>query len=624
LSGSDDTTIRLWETETGRCVRTFEGHTEGVNSVSLSADGCWALSGSKDSTLRLWNVELLTNGKQPLAPPSLCRVASAERASDIQMRFAELLDSARSSAVRGDYATTIRQVRAARELPGYAKAREALELQTIAGRHSVRRRLLGGWCAKTFPGHMDAVNAVSMTRDGLYLFSASQDGTVGMWDLATGQCVRKFSGHAGGIRHIVVTQNGRLLLAATSRGSLRLWKTFDGVRLPTFKGPFGHVRAISLSADDRWVVSGGGEGHLRLWEMSSGRCIKRFARGLGKASTASLSGDGHLALSDGDDRRMHLWGVASGNHIRTFRGSIGILHSVAFSADGRWVLSAGSKGLGLWEVATGECVRSFDGHQGVVSSAVLSPDGGWALSGGFDSSVRLWEVSTGRSVRTFHGHNGRVLSVCLSADCRWALSGSEDKTMRLWELDWEYDFPGWANWDENARRHLDSFLTLHTPFAAKLPHDWRRSNDEIVLALTRSGRPAWNDSDFRALLEDLQYRGYGWLRPEGIRIELEKMAAVWRLASATAVTVHRGSSHEISGRAVMMGDMVLPSDLDVARSRKALALAQELSLTRNPEAAARLNELQRVAKSVICGYALTAEDYRTLMNFVKTSGRDAK
>ncbi len=43
--------------ESGRCLRTCEGHTDEVTSVALSADGRWALSGSDDKTLRLWEVE---------------------------------------------------------------------------------------------------------------------------------------------------------------------------------------------------------------------------------------------------------------------------------------------------------------------------------------------------------------------------------------------------------------------------------------------------------------------------------------------------------------------------------------------------------------------------------------
>jgi WD40 repeat protein len=55
LSGSSDTTLKLWEVATGREVRTFKGHTNRVRSVAYSPDGRWALSGGPDGSI-LWDI----------------------------------------------------------------------------------------------------------------------------------------------------------------------------------------------------------------------------------------------------------------------------------------------------------------------------------------------------------------------------------------------------------------------------------------------------------------------------------------------------------------------------------------------------------------------------------------
>ena len=56
LASSWDTTLRLWDIETGETVRIFSGHTEWVNACALSTNDRYALSASSDHTLRLWAI----------------------------------------------------------------------------------------------------------------------------------------------------------------------------------------------------------------------------------------------------------------------------------------------------------------------------------------------------------------------------------------------------------------------------------------------------------------------------------------------------------------------------------------------------------------------------------------
>jgi WD40 repeat protein len=179
-------------------------------------------------------------------------------------------------------------------------------------------------------------------------------------------------------------------------------------------------------------------------------------------------------------------------------------------------------------VGSGHCLRTFEGHTGGVNAVALSGDGRWALSGSNDKTLKLWEVGSGRCVRTFEGHTYGVTAVALSGDGRWALSGSGDNTLILWFLDWELADNGPADWDEGARPVLEVFLSSHTSYLASLPTDRQPSEEEITRALTRGGKPAWTDDDFQQLLGALGCAGYGWLNPEGVRRELEKMAAEWK------------------------------------------------------------------------------------------------
>ncbi|MGA9769773.1 MAG: TIR domain-containing protein [Blastocatellia bacterium] len=68
LTGSNDKTVRLWEVETGRCLRILEGHLSGIRSVAWSADQRRAFSGDSNGGIRVWDLsEFVTEAQTPKA-----------------------------------------------------------------------------------------------------------------------------------------------------------------------------------------------------------------------------------------------------------------------------------------------------------------------------------------------------------------------------------------------------------------------------------------------------------------------------------------------------------------------------------------------------------------------------
>jgi len=147
LTGVNDKTVRLWDLETGRCLRVLEGHTNLVLTVAWSTDQRRALSGSADSTLRLWDVE---TGR-------CLRVLEGH--TDVVWNVALSADHCHALSSSED------------------KTVRLWDVET-------------GHCLRVLEGHIERVLSVAWSADCSYVLSGSADSTVRLWEVQTGRCLR--------------------------------------------------------------------------------------------------------------------------------------------------------------------------------------------------------------------------------------------------------------------------------------------------------------------------------------------------------------------------------------------------------------------------------------------------
>jgi WD40 repeat protein/predicted MPP superfamily phosphohydrolase len=293
----------------------------------------------------------------------------------------------------------------------------------------------GGPLLRTLAGHAENVWAVAVTPDGAHTVSASQDGTLKLWDLDRGTEIRTLSGHAGWVRDVAVTSDGARVVSASEDRTLKLWDLDQGAEIRTLTGHDNVVLTVAVTPDGQRAISGSHDKTLRLWDLDRGVVIHTFTGHAKSVRSVAVTPDGKRAVSASEDHTLKLWDLERGTEIHTFTGHARGVRAVAVTPDGKRAVSASEdRTLKLWDLEAGVELQTLTGHDREVLAVAVSPDGARALSASADGTLMLWDLDRGVRLRTVARHSAVIWTVAITPDGARAVSASADATIQLWDL----------------------------------------------------------------------------------------------------------------------------------------------------------------------------------------------
>ncbi|MGN6177040.1 MAG: WD40 repeat domain-containing protein, partial [Streptosporangiaceae bacterium] len=304
------------------------------------------------------------------------------------------------------------------------------------------------------PAGPSIVHAVAFSPGGTLLATAGGDGTVRLWNPATGRAVGKTlrASARHGVNGVAFNRSGTLLASAGGDGTVRLWNTATSRRVGKIlhasartTARYG-VRAVAFSPNGKLLATGGADGTVRLWNTATGRPVRAPLHASARWGVygVAFSPDGKLLATAGGDNTVRLWDPATGQPVgkslQTGSGPHGGVNKVAVSRDGKLLAIVYDDGtVRLWNPATGRPGATLHATTGSTvygaNAAAFSPNGKLLATGGADGTVRLWNLVTGRPTgATLHAsaQNNGVHAVAFSPDGKLLAGGAGDGTVRLW------------------------------------------------------------------------------------------------------------------------------------------------------------------------------------------------
>ena len=331
--------LGIWDTETGKRLKTLELSDRNLRSIDMTPDGKNAIVSGYQNRAAIWDLET----------------------------------GERSLALQGGHAWQIWDVEFS---PDGSKAATASLDQTA--------RL---WDAKTgkliavLSGHNDRVQYVTFSPSGKYVFSGSgPNHTTGrIWDATTGKPIQVLQGHTDKILHARFSKDEKRVLTGSEDNTARLWDVASGKELHQFKHG-STITTAEFSPDEKSILTASSGVLSKYWTTESGY---RLNEGSGPSNEHSAK----------------LWNAKTGALRAHMEHLAGV--KASFTADGKQVITVSKGEIVIWS-DTGKRVISKANPIANSGTTVFSPDRQRMMFLTDKSPAELWNISTLTKTRDYN------------------------------------------------------------------------------------------------------------------------------------------------------------------------------------------------------------------------------
>ncbi|KAF2220863.1 WD40-repeat-containing domain protein [Elsinoe ampelina] len=298
ITGSDDTSINIFDLRTGILRKRLEGHEGGV--WALSCDGDTLVSGSTDRSVRVWN---MTTGQcmqtfQGHTSTVRCLVILKPTKTGEDADGNAIMHPSEPVIITGSRDSTLRVWKLPK--PDSPQMHQAGPPENESDNQ---------YALRTLNGHHNSVRAIAAHGDTLV--SGSYDCRVYVWKISTGELVHRLQGHSQKVYSVVLDHERNRCISGSMDNLVKVWSLDTGSCLFTLEGHTSLVGLLELSHGN--LVSAAADSTLRVWDPDTGHCRSTLSAHTG--AITCFQHDGAKVIS-GSDRTLKMWDIKTGECVR--------------------------------------------------------------------------------------------------------------------------------------------------------------------------------------------------------------------------------------------------------------------------------------------------------------------
>ena len=295
--------------------------------------------------------------------------------------------------------------------------------------------------------HATRADILAYSSDGKTLATGRYD-RISLWDIGTGKLIKSYKREESVIHTLKITGDGKTLLCKGYDGSVRLWdiatgekKDFLSKSAQGFNALLRHVLGSNVTEadlylnknnDDSIFAVGFENGEIRLEDAITGEHLKTLQDRKGRKNYVhqlAFSPDGTLLVSNTSETPLHLWNVNSGKLLNTLTENPRIRGILTFSKDGKTLACQSSKMVELWDVAT----QTLRATLTEIDVLTFSPDSKTVAGANWKGEIKVWDSNTGDKLLSFTTrHINGIQSLVYSPDSK-TIASEHGGTIQLWD-----------------------------------------------------------------------------------------------------------------------------------------------------------------------------------------------
>uniref|UniRef100_A0A9J7Z3I0 Striatin 4 n=1 Tax=Cyprinus carpio carpio TaxID=630221 RepID=A0A9J7Z3I0_CYPCA len=287
----------------------------------------------------------------------------------------------------------------------------------------------------TLRSHFDAIRALTFHPSQAVLLSASEDGTLKLWNLNKAMHSKKnaaldvepiytFRAHSGAVLSLAMGEEGESCFSGGLDGTVRGWKIPDlnvdpydnydpGVESSVLSGHEDAVWGLAYSSSLKRLASCSADGTVRIWDPhNSSPCVSVFNKEKEHGtptSVAFVNSDPSQVVVSFDVGETLLYDLNTEQSIMVLEnqakdGSELINHVVSHPSQPISITAHENRTIRYLDNKTGKVIHSMVAHLDAVTCLATDPKGTYLISGSHDCSVRLWMLDNRTCVQEITAH----------------------------------------------------------------------------------------------------------------------------------------------------------------------------------------------------------------------------